>query len=134
MRLRKYLKGIGTVLAVQMVFSSAAGAMTLSEFKTLSEEKQNKVAIQLIMNQLASRKQTNPSQIQCLNDQFFKTSTNALGVPDGVVFVGMQVQKSYEKDPDGRHIEDVVKFAMNQIANKVCPATEQTTNADDKRK
>lgn len=123
---------IGVVLALQMAFSSVAGAMTVKEYKALPDESRNKVFAQLVLNQIETRKQSNPAQAQCLDDQFFKVSTNALGVPDGSLFVKLQIEKSYEKDPNGRHVEDVVKFAMNHIANKACSSTEQAKVPENK--
>ncbi len=121
-------------LALQMVFASVAGAMTVKEFKSLDGDAQDTVLTRLISDQLKKRTEANPAQGQCLDDQFYKVSTNTLGVPDGPLFVSVQIQKSYEKDPNGRQVEDVVKYAMNYIAKTACSATEQAKTPEGNKK
>jgi len=115
----------GAVLALQMVLSSVAFAMTLQEFKDLPGPKQDRILGELISKQLDTKKITSPAKAQCLDDQFFKVSTNTLRIPDGSFYIGQQIEKSYKRDPNGRHVEDLVSRAIDRIASEVCSPTQQ---------
>ena len=47
-------------------------------------------------------------------------------VPEGTLLLAFQIEKSYKMDPDGRHVEELVKHAISHIAKHACYSTERT--------
>ncbi len=111
---------IGAVLVLQMVLSSVATAITVKEFKDLPKEQQKEVLAEMVNTQLEARMKSNPEQAACMDNQFFRVSTNMSGATDGALYLVLQIEKSFEKDPTRRKLEDVVRAAMNRIANTAC--------------
>jgi len=116
---------LAAVLAVQMVFSSSAAPMTIKELKLLKgDDAPSQVLAETTVQKLENRKHRFPAQAQCLDDLFFKVSTNSSGKPDGIWFIDRQIEKVNQIDPE-RQVEDVISRSIEALAKHACSSSEE---------
>jgi hypothetical protein len=59
-----------------------------------------------------------------MEDEFFKISTNTLRIPDGIAYVGLQIENLVSKIQKAGTLKMLSGFAMNSLAKQACSLTE----------
>lgn len=109
-------------LGLSALVTGTSQAVTVSDFDELTKDEKGKVVSEVVMNNIKQLVQYNQNGLASCMISLFQNVENEDGkvINVGLGTVSKQINISRQKDPDNRHVEEIVERVFDYFLENEC--------------